>query len=140
MRTPPVSALFPILLAFGVYGCAALPIIGAALSAGLHGVRYLKGIEVQKTLPSSLADVQEASRQTLKDMDIPISQEEIDENRVEIVAETPDLTITLKISAITSKTTKITVKAVKGLFGDRATAMAIVDQLALNLPLSTSHP
>lgn len=136
MRTPPVSALLPILLAFSVYGCAVLPIIGAALSAGLHGVRYLKDIEVQKTLPSSLADVQEASRQALKDMDIPINQEEIDEDKVEIVAETPDLTITLKISAITSKTTKVTVKAVKGLFVDKATAMAIVDQVSLNLPLS----
>lgn len=136
MRTPTVSALLPILLAFSAYGCAVLPIIGAALSAGLHSVRYLKDLEVQKTFPSSLADVQEASRQALKEMNIPICQEEIDEDKVEIVAETPDLTITLKISALTSKTTKVAVKAVKGLFGDKATAMAIVDQVSLNLPPS----
>ncbi len=132
--------LWGCLVLFGGVGCAALSAVGPAVSLGVVGVHYLANSKVERTFFSPWPEVREAARQALRQWEIPVEEEVVEQDHVEFRAAVPDLRITLTLSALTPRTTKVSVKAGSGLFRDRATAEAILTQVAGNLALSPPSP
>jgi len=138
MRSRFFSSLWLLLLALSLSGCApALTALGSAAGLGVVGVKYLASGTVERTFWAPLSGVQEAARQALREMEIPLQQERVIPGGAELTGAVPDLDVTVVLASITSRVTRVSVKAGYGLYRDRATAEAIIDQLAMNLTSAT---
>lgn len=132
------SSLWLLLMALSLSGCApALTALGSAAGLGVVGVKYLMGGTVERTFWAPLSGVQEAARQALREMEIPLQRERVIPGGAELTGAVPDLDVTVALASITSRVTRVSVKAGYGLYKDRATAVAIIDQLAMNLTSAT---
>jgi hypothetical protein len=122
-------------------GCAAAPVVGSALGAAFSGLAYLSNGNAERTFVVTLPEVWRASLAVLRLMDLTISEGTRDENTGELKGTAPDLTVTLTMSTVTPRVTRVTIEAVEGTYGrDRATASEVLNQLALLLPATPSAP
>lgn len=141
MRCPP--RLLPLLIApllLGT-GCVAASAVGSALGAAFSGMAYLSNGNAERTFVVSLPEVWRASVTVLRLMDLTISEGTRDEQTGELKGAAPDLTVTLTMSSVTARATRVTIEAVEASYGkDRATAAEILHQLALLLPPTPSAP
>ena len=141
MRSP--SSLLPLLVVAVLLatGCAAASAVGAAIGAAFSGLAYLSNGTVERTFVVTLPEVWRASLAVLRLMDLTISEGTRDENTGELKGTAPDLTVTLTMSTVTPRATRVTIEAVEGTYGrDRATASEVLNQLALLLPPTPSAP
>jgi len=138
MKNQGLKVLCYILVMVGGEGCAALPAIGPAVSLGVVGVHYLANSRVERVFFAPWPSVQEATMKALRQWELPVKEEGIGPGHAELQAAASDLTITLTLSALTPKTTKVSAKAGSGLARDRATAEAILAQIASNLDAASS--
>jgi len=91
-------------------------------------------MSVERTFVVTLPEVWRASLTVLRMMDLTISEGTRDEKTGELQGTAPDLTVTLTMSGVTARTTRVTIEAVQGMYGtDRATASEVLNQLALLL-------
>lgn len=135
MRCPP--RLLPLLVVSLLLstGCAAASAVGAAIGAAFSGLTYISNGSVERTFVVTLPEVWGASISVLRLMDLTISEGTRDENAGELKGTAPDLTVTLTMSSVTARATRVTIEAVEGDYGrDRATASEVLNQLALLLP------
>ncbi len=134
MRCPPsllCLLLLPVLL---TTGCAAASAVGAAIGAALSGLAYLSDGTVVRTFVVPLPEVWQASLTVLHLMDLPVTAGTRDEHTGELTGAAPDLTVTLTMSSVTARATRVSIEAANGtLGGDRATAAEVLNQLALLL-------
>lgn len=126
--------LWPLLLALSVSGCTTLSVLGSVAGLGLAGAHQLTNSKAERTFSSPLPEVQEAARHALLELEIPIVEDVVDQGEAELKGAVPDLIVTVTIASITPRATKVRVRAGYGLSRDKATAEAIMDHLALNLP------
>ena len=133
--------LFPPLL---LGGCATAAAVGSALSAAFTGLAYLADGEVERTFVVALPEVWRAGGTVFRLMDLTISEGTRDENAGKLTGTAADLTVTLTMSTVTARTTRVTIEAVEGTIGrDRATASEVLHQLALLLsppPSASPYP
>lgn len=135
MRCPP--RLLPLLVVFLLLstGCAAASAVGAAIGAAFSGLAYLSDGNVERTFVVTLPEVWGASISVLRLMDLTISEGTRDENTGELKGTAPGLTVTLILSSVTARATRVTIEAVGGAYGrDQATASEVLNQLAFLLP------
>ena len=135
MRHPP--RLLSLLLVFMLLttGCGAAAAVGSAIGAAFSGLAYLSDGNVERTFVVTLPEVWGASISVLRLMDLTISEGTRDENTGELKGTAPDLTVTLTLSRVTARATRVTIEAVEGIYGrDRATASEVLNQLAFLLP------
>jgi len=125
-------------------GCGAAAAVGSAIGAAFSGLAYLSDGNVEQTFVVTLPEVWRASLTVLRLMDLSISEGSRDENTGALKGTGPDLTVTLTMSSVTARATRVSIEAVEGTYGkDRATASAVLNQLALLLPPTPSaspHP
>ena len=139
MRLPPF--LLPLLLAPLLLstGCAAAAAVGSALGAAFGGLAYFSNGSVERTFVGTLPEVWRASLAVLRLMDLTITEGTRHENAGELQGTAPDLTVTLTMSSVTARATRVTIEAVQGNFDrDRATASEVLNQLALLLSATSS--
>lgn len=134
MRCPhrllPLFLLPPLLTG----GCAAAAAVGSALGAAFTGLAYLSDGEVGRTFVGTLPEIWRAGFTVFRLMDLTITEGIRDENRGQLKGTAPDLTVTLTMSTVTPRTTRVTIEAVEERIGrDRATASEVLHQLALLL-------
>lgn len=139
MRCPhrllPLFLLPPLLTG----GCVAAGAIGSAIGAAFSGLAYMSDGEVERTFVVTLPEVWRAGVTVFRLMDLTVSEGTRDENTGELTGSAPDLTVTLTMSTVTARTTRVTIEAVEGTIGrDHATASEVLHQLALLLSPSPS--
>lgn len=139
MRCPhrllPLFLLPPLLTG----GCAAAGAVGSVLGAAFSGLAYMSDGEVERTFVSTLPEIWRAGVTVFRLMDLTVSQGTRDENTGELTGTGSDLTVTLIMSTVTARTTRVTIEAVEGTVGrDHATASEVLHQIALHLPPSPS--
>lgn len=129
-RLLPLFLLPPLLTG----GCAAAGVVGSAIGAAFSGLAYLSDGEVERTFVVTLPEVWRAGVTVFRLMDLTISEGARDENTGELRGIAPDLTVTLSMSTITARTTRVTIEALENGYGrDHATASEVLNQLALLL-------
>jgi len=108
-----------------IAGCAAAAVSGAGM-----GIEYTITNVAYRTLNYPLDQVNQATLQALKKMDIKIQCNWRTEEGREIEAYTKDLTIVIDLEYITSKATRIKVDAREAvILKDKATAAEIINQV-----------
>jgi len=131
--------LLLVLLLLPSSGCTAAAAVGSALGAAFSGLAYMGNGAAERTFVVTLPEVWRASLTALRLMDLTISEGVRDENQGALKGVGPDLTVTLTMSSVTARATRVNIEAVQGTLGkDRATASEVLNQLALLLPPTPS--
>jgi len=118
-------------------GCAAVGLtlfgVGAGVTAGT-GVSYSLDSIAYKTFTASLQGLHTATRQTLRQMDIAVQEDQPTASGRTLVAAAGDRTIEIALDRLTAHTSRMRVNAKQGwFFTDRATATEIIVQTARTL-------
>ena len=121
-------------------GCAALalPAVGmsimgdAAGSAVKTGVEHTIGGATYRTFSAPLADVRAAVRQSFRDLEIQITEDELlIGGGARIVGEALHREITVELEPVTPALTRLKIAVRQGLLGrDRATSAELIEQTA----------
>jgi len=127
-------------LAMTAPGCAALavPAVGlsimgdAAGSAVKAGVEHTMGGATYRTFSAPLADVRAAVRQSFRDLEIQITEDELlIGGGATIVGEALHREITVQLEPVTPSLTRLKIVVRQGLLGrDRATSAELIEQTA----------
>ena len=126
-KVPALNLIFSLLLLGS--GCAGVLIAGAS-----GGVAYTLTNVAYKTVSYPIETVEKATRTALKEMAIEETAQSKGADSVQITAQTGDLTITIDLEAITSKTTRMSVDARKNIIiKDKATATEIIEHTVRRL-------
>jgi len=135
-----VRLLALIVLALPASGCAALalPAVGvsimgdAAGSAVKAGVEHTIGGATYRTFSASRADVRAAVRQSFRDLEIQITEDELlIGGGARIVGEALHREITVELEPVTPALTRLKIAVRQGLLGrDRATSAELIEQTA----------
>lgn len=112
-----------------------LTVAGVGASAGVQ--HTMTGI-VTRTLAAPLPDVRDAARSALTSMDIKINGRYRIWTGEEFQATAGGREISVKMEALTAKTTRVEVTARNGLLYDAATATEIVNQTEKALAVQTA--
>jgi hypothetical protein len=117
-------------------GCAEVVVPGAFTGAGEY-YRYNTTNVAEQTLMATVDQIDAASREALKNMDIQLKGVESGDSKTEISAVTAELDIRVTMVPITATTTRVTVNAVEDhVIKDRATAAEILSQIKSELDRS----
>ena len=109
-------------------GCIPL-LVGAAAGAG--GVAYVRG-NLEKNFEEPVDDVHKATLAALKNMDIFVTQDELNRHDAVIKGEYSDgEAVDIKINALTEKTSKVKVRI--GVFGDELKSQSIMNAISSKL-------
>jgi len=149
-----VRLLALIVLAMTAPGCAALalPAVGmsimsdAAGSAMQAGVEHTMGGATYRTFSAPLADVRAAVRQSFRDLEIQITEDEpLIGGGAKIVGEALHREIAVQLEPVTPALTRLKMIVRQGLFGrDRATSAELIEQTARALqevrPAASASP
>ncbi len=109
-------------------GCAPL-VVGAAAGAG--GFAFLKG-NLVKNVDSSVAEVHKAALSALKNLDLFVTQDELNRHSGKIQSEYADgKKVVVVIQALTEKSSKIKIKI--GVFGDQNKSITIMNAIQKKL-------
>jgi Protein of unknown function (DUF3568) len=136
MRDKIIAVLVAIAL-LSTQGCAAVGVtlfsVGAGVTAGT-GVSYTLDSIAYKTFTASLEGVHGATRQTLRQMDITVQEDQPTDSGRKVLAVAGDRTVEIELDRLTSQTSRMRVNAKQGwFFKDRATATEIIVQTARTL-------
>jgi hypothetical protein len=109
-------------------GCV-VAVAGAAAGAG--AIAYVRG-ELETSLDQNYSKVVDATRAGLKDLEYAKISEKKDAIDAELIYRTAlDKKITIKLSKVTEKTTKVKIRV--DLLGDEALSMTILEKIKSNL-------
>ena len=116
-----------------IAGCAEV-IVPGTLAGGGEAYRYSTTNVAKKTFMGDVGQVTTATRSALQNMGIHLKSINTEDAETEITASTGDLDISIAMQSITTRTTKVSVNAVKDrVFKDKATAAQILNQIQLAL-------
>lgn len=122
------------LLAIGLTSCAPLGAVTSLATTALAGTLYVRSQAVERTFVASMPEVKEACHRALAEMAFTIKQEEAREDEYYILAAASDeYEVDLTITPITSRATRISVKADSLPERDKATGIEIINQVATAL-------
>jgi len=135
-----VRLLALVVLAMAASGCAALalPAVGmsvmgdAAGGVAKAGVEKTMGGSMYRTFSAPLADVRAAVRQSFRDLEIQITEDELlIGGGAKIVGEALHREITVQLEPVTPALTRLEMAVRQGLLGrDRATSAELIEQTA----------
>lgn len=134
MKSDRQSSIRPLMmgffLLFALSGCAvAVGALGTVGSGVAGGADYFASTPVAKTVSYDYDRVKKALLVTLCKMVIDVEKVEKNENGEKILATADDLEVVIKLKKITSKLTRIEIKAGEGIVKrDEATATEIVQR------------
>ncbi len=122
-------------------GCAALAVPlaaggmeGGAGAAATSGISYTFSSGAYKTVTAPYEDLMRAVEESLKRMDMPITETKQTETGAKIKADAGSRQIEIELDQLTTKATQIEVIAKDGwFFRDRATAAEIIVQIEKTL-------
>lgn len=122
------------LLLFSLLGCAPIGAVTSLTGAAISGTLYVKEQKVERTFVASLSEVREATRLALEAMAFTIKEEAVREGEHYILASASDTyELDVTITTITSRATRVTVRADTVLERDKATGLEILNQTAAHL-------
>ena len=128
-----MTALLAAVLAAGS-GCA-LFVVGAAAAGGAAGYAYVNG-EVDATLAADLGQSWQASLDTMRDLEYPVSSQAKDALEGNITARNAKNTeIKIKLKYISKTQTEIHIRV--GTFGDEQLSHTILNKMREHLGAST---
>jgi Protein of unknown function (DUF3568) len=132
MEDAMTDKIIAVLAAIGLLstqGCAAVGLTlfgaGAGVTAGT-GVSYSLDSIAYKTFTASLQGLHGATRQTLRQMDIAVQEDQPTASGRTLVAAAGDRTIEIALDRLTARTSRMRVNAKQGwFFKDRATEIIV---------------
>ncbi len=135
-----VRVLALVVLAMTASGCAALalPAVGMSMMGDAAGGVAKAGVErtmsgaMYRTFSAPLADVRDAVRQSFRDLEIQITEDDVlIGGGAKIKGEALHRHITVRLEAVTPALTRLKLVVRQGLFGrDPATAAELIEQAA----------
>lgn len=124
-----LAALSCLLFAVELTGCAALVLGGVA---GAGSVVYIKG-ELKEDMAASVPAIHSASVSALKDLNIPIIEDNHDQLSASIKSKFADGSdVWIQIESVTAKSSKVTIRV--GIMGDENKSRQILDGIHKHLP------
>jgi len=121
-----------------IAGCVEVMIPGTIAGGGEY-YRYTTDSVAKRTFVNNVRQVTAAVRKVLKTMDIQYHSTSHEDSETEMKAATDELDISILLTPLTATTTRVYVDAVKdGVFKDKATAAEIIEQIKLELQLSSA--
>ncbi|MBI4634866.1 MAG: hypothetical protein HY727_00820, partial [Candidatus Rokubacteria bacterium] len=130
MRPRSMGVLLVVVSVLGGQGCAAVGLtlfgVGAGVAAGT-GVSYTLDSVAYKTFTTPVDTLERGTRQTLRRMDMKVTEDEGTPAGRRLVALAADRTIEIELDRLTAQTSRMRVNAKQGwFFKDRATAGEII--------------
>jgi hypothetical protein len=129
-----------VVLATTASGCAALalPAVGMSMMGDAAGGVAKAGVErtmsgaMYRTFSAPLADVRDAVRQSFRDLEIQVTEDELlIGGGAKILGEALHRHITVRLEPVTPALTRLKLVVRQGVFGrDRATASELIEQTA----------
>jgi hypothetical protein len=125
--------------AFGLGGCAAVGLTGAAVGAGAFsagagaavqaGKEYTRGGVVYRTFSIPLHELRVALSESLERMELAVVSDDIDGVERHILARARDREIDIRLQPVTRTVTRLRLVVAEGMFRkDRATATEMITQ------------